>query len=271
MPRSFARALICWGAVAGCGSSSLEAGPPADASVGSDTAAIPADAAPGVDRSDPVSDGPAPKLDTGPPDSAGGSFFVFKWGVQFTGSPQRYSCEATGLTEVVISIFDPNGRMVTDRFPCAAMKGTSRALVPGTYDVELHIDDARGIRMSESRGPRDLLPGPVTDLDDVGFEVQSFLLEWTLQRGGKPTTCAAANATTVELVDQVGNTPPLTHRLPCADGKGFTRAVVQGNHTLQARVIGANGMALSQTPPMVFDVPDDKRAALPAIVFDLGP
>jgi hypothetical protein len=260
----------CFG-LAGCGSSALKTGnsPDADAA-GTPDAVVAIDAVAPRDAAPTSADSEPPRPDAGAMADGPGSSFVFTWGVQFTGSPQRVTCEEAGTPTVVINTFDSAGRTTTERFPCAAMAGATRALAPGSYELEAIIEDANGKNLGSSRRPIDLAPRTSTDVGELGFEVQSFVLSWSFVRGGRPITCADANGKTVELVARYGNEAPVTHSFACADGRGATKGVRQGMYALDVRLVGASGALLRQTS-LPFDVPDDQRATLPPVVFDLGP
>jgi hypothetical protein len=263
------RALVAC-LLAGCGSSSLGVDRGAvDSGSAVDSAAIPAmDAAPPPDA--------APQPDFAPPadvaripDLLNGAFFTADWTIQWFGSPAKVTCAEAGTPTVVISTTDAANRTFEDRFPCEAMKGWSRQLPSGTYLFGISIEDERGQELGYARGEQELLPGRENNLGDKGFELQSFQLGWTLQRGGKPVTCAAAGATSVELVATLGSEAPVTYSFPCNDGKAATKGIRQGHYLVVMRLLGAGGTLLAVNPGVMVEAGDERRATVPPVTFAL--
>jgi hypothetical protein len=191
--------------------------------------------------------------------------------VQWFGSPAPVSCAQAGTSTVIIRLTEQaSGQTFTDRFPCDAMKGLTRQLVPGAYEFDMSIDDERGERIGWSTWHFDLAPFETNDLGQQGFELQSFTLGWSLRRAGQPTTCSAVGARTVELVARRNGLPTITYAFSCADGSAASRAIPQGKYLVEMRLLGASGEVLAKNPPVPVEAGDERRATVPPVTFDVG-
>jgi hypothetical protein len=249
--------------LAGCGSST-SLGVDGASSLGADGS---------VDALAPVNvDGGAP-ADQIPPasDLPGSSVFALTWTLQWFGSSAPITCQEAGTPTVILRATGDHGQVTEERFPCADQRGLTRPLVPGSYGLQLVVQDQRGSTVGLVSWTAPLIAGQLTDLGMQGFELQSFTLPWSLARAGKSVTCAEAGAQTVELVSRHGQDAPITYSFPCMDGVGSTPAIQMGKYDLEVRLLNATGKVLWQSNPMTFDVEDEGRAALPPVLFDLGP
>jgi len=233
---------------------------PADTASTRDAGALPADLA------------SAPLDAVATPDVLGGASFAVNWTIQWFGSPMTVSCDQAGTSVVTIRTTQQALNVTSiDRFPCSAMKGETRQLIPGAHEFEMSIDDERGERIGWSTWHFDLMPFETNDLGLQGFELQSFTLNWTLRRAAKPTTCAEVGARTVELVARRDGLPTITYSFPCADGSASTRAIPQGKYQVEMRLLGAGGEVLAKNPPVAAEAGDERRATVPPVTFDVGP
>ena len=260
-----------WLLLMGCGSSSLPPDRSADGAAAKDTSTL-ADLGSPQDAGAPDTASAVSVDAMATPDVLGGASFAVTWGVQWFGSPMLVSCSQAGTSTVFLrSTEQASNQTFLDRFPCEAMKGQTRQLVPGAYEFDVSIEDERGERIGYSTGWYDLGPFETNDLGQKGFELQSFTLAWSLRRAGQPTTCPAVGARTVELVARRTNLPTVTYAFPCADGSAATRAIPQGKYLVEMRLLGASGQVLAKNPPVPVEAGDERRATVPPVTFDLGP
>jgi hypothetical protein len=267
--RCFAAALG-WLAALGCSDATLAVRD--DAAVSADGAAlVDAGAAPdgGGDAWSAVGDTQGSNDQRGPADSATSGTLAVSWTLTWFGMPdRRLGCSEAGVVSVVLEGSDAGGPVFREQFPCDVGTGATRPMAPGRYQVKVSALDRSGVLLAHHAMSAGLGSG-ITNLGEVGFELQSFELEWEVRRAQRVVTCAEANAANVVLAARYGSEPVVDFPFPCAAGRAHTTAVRQGSYSLEVRLLAPTGVVLAKTQPMAFVVSDEGRATLPMVVFDL--
>jgi hypothetical protein len=131
-------------------------GPPPDAAAG------PADA--------PAPDATPPPPDASPPDATPVGTLHLTWDITFSGAPS--TCAAVnGATVELAETPAAGGTTTLDRFSCAAMAGTSRPLVAGSYQVAIRLlDNSDQPESDTAKATVPVVAGQSTDLDHFTFK-----------------------------------------------------------------------------------------------------
>lgn len=202
-----------------------------------------------------------------------------EWDLLYIGTDMRLACEDAGATEVVLRARHSSGKEFTDRFPCDAFQGISQDLPSGSHELTVTLV-AQGDRPLSQLRQNVIVGNGVNRFDLVIFDIQAFVVSWSIVRGNMPLTCAQAGAQTVRLSTLVGEGPPDLYDFPCSDGRGITTAVGTGVYTVQLSLVGSGDRIVTQTMPRVVTLlgPNDpgtpgayifrnKVAELPAETF----
>jgi hypothetical protein len=145
----------------------------------------------------------------------------------------------------------------------------SRILPRGTYDVALDLKSSAGQIVSSTGAMRRIVSRRgFVYLGNAVFEVQSWLLHWSLKRANA-VSCEEAGATTVRLVTRMGSVAPVNYEFPCKDLRGETTAIPVGSesYSVQVLLLNAAGATLAEEPPKTFVVSKTQRATIPPITF----
>lgn len=195
--------------------------------------------------------------------------FTVGWSLMYVESDARVSCEQAGTPTVKLTMNNvTTNETFVSTFPCNVGGGTSNALPGGKYTVRIALLGAGDREMSVQEGDFTLHRHGLTDLGDIGFEIQSFHLAWTLARGGNSLRCSDVNAATVQLRTRLASEEEVNHDFPCIQGAGSTRAIQTGTYAVGIRLLSSAGAVLWETNmPMTVAVDDVKRAVLPTIQF----
>jgi hypothetical protein len=109
----------------------------------------------------------------------------------------------------------------------------------------------------------------LTDLDTVVFDIQSFVLNWSIDRGNVGASCGEVGGVTVELITRLGEDEPRRLSFPCTapNHSAASGAIPTGSYSVQVRLLDVAGKELSSIKPMTFVVGGTRRAVLPPITF----
>ncbi|MDZ4693880.1 MAG: hypothetical protein SGI86_01945 [Deltaproteobacteria bacterium] len=216
--------------------------------------------------------------------STGNGTLDVAWGIEYLGDtsgtvvPCAEPNNLAGTQTVdVVAFHKGTQQSYTSSFVCGLGAGLI-ALPSGQYSVTFNLEDDVGDVVSTLTVPDGTNGGAIvirngaTTPIDVFFVIQSFAMNWQIQRAGLPLTCAAAFATTVELETALsGSDESVSFSFPCASMAGITSAVPTGSYLWSARLLDANGAVLSQTVNQTFVASATQRAVLPAVSFVVAP
>lgn len=197
--------------------------------------------------------------------------FTVGWSLVYVGGNNRVSCEAAGTPTVRLTMNNiTTNETFVSNFPCNVGGGTSNDLPGGRYTVRIALLGAGEKEMSVQEGDFALNRHGLTDLGDIGFEVQSFHLAWTLARGGRSLACQDVDGKTVNLRTRLASEPEVVHSFPCIAGAGSTPAIQVGTYAVGVALLNsANAVLWETNQPMTVAVDDERRAVLEPIRFDL--
>ncbi len=206
-------------------------------------------------------------------DTADDSAFSFDWSVSFVGESATTCQDVGGHTVELESTNLTTGAMFLDTFVCSSRNGVSRVLPVADYSVVARLKDTAGKIISETApiGERIDRFG-LTDLGTVLFEIQTFTLDWAIERGPAAApvliTCQQAAATTVQLETQLAGFPAQRYDFDCnSPGGGRTTPISLGTYLITVRLLGAQGNVLSATDPMAFTVTGAAPADLGTVIL----
>jgi hypothetical protein len=216
--------------------------------------------------------------------SSGNGTLDVRWDIKYLGdsSPAVVPCAepdnlAGTQTVDVVAIHNSTNLSYTSSFACGLGAGLI-TLPPGQYSVTFNLKDDVGDVVSTltvpdgTNGRAIIIRGGATTPIDVFFVIQSFWMNWQIQRAGVPMTCAAVGAATVELETVLsGSDESVLFSFPCASMAGITSAIPTGLYLWSARLLDANGAVLSQTVNQSFTATATQRAILPAVGFVVAP
>lgn len=212
--------------------------------------------------------------------SAGNGTLDVAWGIEYVGDsslsvvPCAEPDNLAGTQTVdVVAIQKGTNLSYASSFVCGVGAGLI-TLPSGQYSVTFNLKDDVGDVVSTltvpdgTNGGTVVIRGGTTTPIDVFFVIQSFSMNWQIQRAGVPLTCAAVGAATVEL-DTVlsGSNEAVFFSFPCASMAGVTSAVPTGLYQWTTRLLDVNGVVLSQTVSQMFTATATQRAVLPAVSF----
>lgn len=257
----------------GCGSSGDDRPPAVPIEAGAPRYDVPPSIEPVYPDAGATLDGAigAPADATPSTGDGGGPGFTLAWSLAWIGSPNRLTCEVAGVDEVRLRVTQMStGQRMEVGFPCARGRGTTPSLPPGRYLVEATAISHVGVPVGGLEGEFSVVAGSPTDLGEIAFELQSFVLNWFLRRAGQPLTCGAVDAATVDLGVRMGTGPETLYRFPCGAGQGATPAIALGAYLVNVRLLDSKDAVLWQTDrPMGVTATDQMRATLPPVVFEL--
>jgi hypothetical protein len=177
----------------------------------------------------------------------------------------------------------------SETFPCSSFQATSRAYVVGAYDVTVSLYGDPAIfgnsttLLDTITTPGEVLAPGANDFGVADFYVNSFVLSWTISRGGIGTTCQNVGASRVELdVTFAGQSTPTQYFFNCDNtslGAGglytsATMAIPYANPpysvSWQAFLLNAAGQDLTPgTATQYFNVTASVQADLGSVAFAL--
>jgi len=186
--------------------------------------------------------------------------FIADWQVLFLGN-ELTTCKAAGTPTVTMEVARRGGERFTESFDCALERGRSRVVPPGTYDVTMTLENSLGEAVSGISGTFDVTHRGLVDLEIIRFQVQSFVLTWSINKAGFPVKCADVGATTVHLVTQRGQDGPITYPFPCSANRGVTQAIPLDTYSVYPQLLDANGRVLDSKRAMTVDAGETERDA----------
>jgi hypothetical protein len=207
-------------------------------------------------------------------DDADDSAFVFDWQLDFIGGGAA-ECEDAGMSTVELEARHLDTKAIyKDTFACKAGAGMSRVLPVGLYSVVIRLRDGAGRVVSElPPGVADITRVGLSDLGTVFFDIQSFVLNWSVCRQGAggcaPVRCADVGAKSVELLAQPAQGDPLREQWDCSAGAGFSSVILTGTYGIQVRLLDSAGRELSGVGGKTVVVDDTARAVLPPLTFEV--
>ncbi len=211
--------------------------------------------------------------------SEGDATFKLEWGLLYVGGAGLSCTEAgTPTVEVLVRYLTPPYEQYLDVFDCEPHVGRGRPLPEGFYNISIRLKDASGQVVSEHpEFMEEIHSHQSTHLGKVRFFIQSFVVNWSIERNRTLVDCAAVGGHTVELVTQLATDAPVNYLFPCADGTGTTTAVLIGSYLVEVNLLDGDGpdaKVLSSTSeptkmPMTFVATGTERAVLPTITFDV--
>jgi hypothetical protein len=187
------------------------------------------------------------ELDSG---AAGGTFTV-SWQPQDwnenAGAPTNVGCPSGADTAVVYSLpstsNDPS-KAFRDLFTCSKRSGETDGLPPGAYSVWIEFTNHDGTSVyarSFSQDATVAASGTEAHHFDVQVNRGYLFATWTLMnKGGAPTTCAAAGAGGVEFESMIGNNTPISDQFKCTDAKGTTNPLPIADYLFGLQVIDSS-------------------------------
>jgi hypothetical protein len=197
-----------------------------------------------------------------------------QWNIYDLGGTTPLHCSDVGATKVVanfenIDILDTYS--VT--FACADYQDYTDYLPSGDYKITVDLYDAANFLLYEATSLQPLYSGSNT-LPVVYFDVNSFVLGWSISYNGVSTTCAAVGANWVALdVYYPGETQPTSYYLACDDSSEYraaTAAIEMGPYAIkwQAFLLDANDNELTTgTQLMSYNVSYSTQADLGTVYF----
>lgn len=203
----------------------------------------------------------------------GAGTFDVAWELAWVEDGGYVTCQEAGAAVVDLDVVHLDSTLVYhDSFPCAAGRGRSQVLPGGDYSAVLRVYDDRDTLLSETWPAAFRLTGGTTylstDHDPVVMSLQSFVMYWSVTRGGAPSGCAQVGAAWVELLAQpTGAAEESSYLFPCADGRGITQAIPPGTYSVQARLLAADEKPLALTELRTAVVGTSRRAVLDPITF----
>jgi hypothetical protein len=216
--------------------------------------------------------------------SAGTGTLDVVWDIEYLGDtsgavvPCAEPDNRAGTQTVdVVAIHKGTNVSYTSSFACG--QGAALLSLPsGQYSVTFNLKDDVGDVVSTltvpdgTNGGAIAIRGGATTPIDVVFVIQSFSVNWQIQRAGVPLSCAAVGATTVELETVLSGSPEsVFFSFPCDSMAGITSAIPTGLYLWTARLLDGNDVVLSQTVAQTFTATATGRAVLPVVSFVVGP
>jgi cysteine-rich repeat protein len=186
-----------------------------------------------------------------------------------TGCPAGFDT-AEVTSQPLDAAGNPAGTPIVDLFDCAALTGTTAAVPPAVYSVQVSITN--GASQEYARSVESLVDLSTADasidvtiLNDGGY----FALAWNLVSAASDTslTCAqVAGLDSVEIVSTLsGSTTAVSDLFDCDAGGGITAGMLAGSYTISVAALNANNQALGAPQNQA-----NKVIAAPNRVTDLG-
>jgi hypothetical protein len=185
------------------------------------------------------------------------------------GCPAGFNTAALYSQEIDANYNDV-GAPTIDLFNCADFHGVSAPLAPTTYYswITIATDNNAAQYASSTSAYVDLTSSDksytAVILEDGGY----FQLQWQLQAGGAPTSCAARpDVSGIETVStSVSNSNNFASDIfPCADHLGITSGFSAGTYTVSVDALNSNNQAIG-TPTTL----TNKTIQAPNKLTDLG-
>lgn len=217
--------------------------------------------------------------------SKGNAYLNMQWTVADVGDPSTgLDCADVGAGDVVVTMVNTATQTTyTDTFRCDSQgyAGTSAYVPNGTYSITVRLyGDAQvygnsTTLLDELTSTQPMVAGPNT-LPQTDFLVNSFVLGWSVTRGGAASTCAAVGARYVELdVYFSGQTQATAYYLDCSGyNPAATLAIPMGTYSIQwqAFLVDANYFDIQtgvSTPLTSYTVTTGVQADLGTAYFAL--
>jgi hypothetical protein len=198
--------------------------------------------------------------------------FTVGWNTVYVNSNNAITCAQAGTPTVELTMVNiSTQRTYVNRFNCDARGGQSENLPSGDYNVSISLMTQAGVSVSKIDGGQfRLVRDGLTDLGVITFEIQAFVLHWSLAHGPMSLSCKDANATTVNLITRLNSEQEVTYAFPCEAGSGQTTAILLGTYSVGLQLVSGTGAVLWQTQtPMTVPVDDSQVAVLPTVLFDI--
>lgn len=197
--------------------------------------------------------------------------FLVTWDSVYVGTNRAARCDRVGTPRVQLRITNLTTREeMVDTFNCDAGQGQSRTLPTGRYYVVLALVNQSNEDVSAIEGEFNISRRGFTDLGDITFQVQAFVLNWSLARNNMGVSCADVGARTVRLITRRGTGNPVQYEFPCDPFTGSTTAVPVDTYSVQVQLWGADTTKpLVDQAPFTFPVPEDRLAEIRAITFNV--
>lgn len=186
------------------------------------------------------------------------------WSITIDG--QAATCDAVGgHTVVVTSRRVHGGSTKVDLFDCVDLGGVTAEMRTGLYDVTVQLLNRDGEELSdeitvEVRVPSDdAVNAGHFEFAFAGDEQPQqpsgqgwFKLSWVITENGLPSTCSVVDATTVEVLLELGGTPgSKSFKFPCTDMTGTTDNVPVGTYEITIRLLNKDDVMLNTAPVKV--------------------
>jgi hypothetical protein len=202
--------------------------------------------------------------------------FIARWSLAVTGSGEAITCTEAGTPWVALELEDLShpGRVYSTTFSCARGVGASSAVSGMVFRPRLKLIDASGTAVDDQWADGVRLLGAGTPLPGATLRVQRLEASWSITRQGAPVACTDVGAVTVRLLAADDGGASVDASFPCETGRGLSQPIpnaqegVEARYVLQAQLLDGNGAVLTSNP-LVYEVPPDQRAVLPAVVFSL--
>ena len=155
------------------------------------------------------------------------AFVYAQWTVADLDTPSLgLYCTDVDAGNVVLSMVnvnDPKQNPYIDTFPCNSLNyaGTSASVPVGTYSITVSLMGdpqvyGNNTTVLDQLGTTQTLGSGTNTLPQSDFQVNSFVLGWSVTSSGLPTTCAGVGARFVALdVTFAGQSQPTPYYLDC--------------------------------------------------------
>jgi len=184
--------------------------------------------------------------------SKGNAYLSLQWTVADVGDPSTgLNCADVGAGDVVVTMVNNATQTTyTDTFRCDSQgyAGTSAYVPNGVYSVTVRLFGDPQVYLNsttlldELSSTQTLVAGANT-LPQTDFLVNSFVLGWSVTRGGVASTCAAVGARYVELdVYFSGQKDATAYYLDCSGyNPAATLAIPMGTYSIQWQAFLVDG------------------------------
>lgn len=200
--------------------------------------------------------------------------FLVDWVISYVDGDTAVSCQDAGTPDVVFTAVNRRTQesFATNMPPlrCEDRRAIIQPLPRGDYDVNISLFNLDGEVVSSTDGQFPVYSHGLTDLEVIGFKVQSWVLRWVVVRGSRASSCTEAGGQTVRLRTKIGEAPEVNYAFACTDQVGITTAIPTGQYVIIVELLNAAGKVISFTKdPLPFFASATQRAELPTVVFDV--
>ena len=190
----------------------------------------------------------------------GAGTLTINWTIE--NSTSASECSKFNAFNNSIQLTDASGNAIGGAHvnACTVFNWVMPNLAPGTYSVTSTLIGANGQAVSTAAGPNSVsITANTTTTSVIDFPLSAFLgansttgmlqVDWTIASGPASAQCNTYGAVNIaiNLLDSSGNLYGSTTSAACSAQTTSVSNLAPGNYTVNAKLVDANGQAVSST------------------------